>query len=97
MDDNHKYTVKEYRDALYTHIAQKKKMEHKTLIIRNMNQVQGNISADKSTSPTKKDSYIKKSKDSEPSNTDISEHKNMDFQHPNRMINHNKSQSYTHS
>lgn len=21
MDDNHKYTVKEYRDALYTHIA----------------------------------------------------------------------------
>lgn len=21
MDDNHKYSIKEYRDALYTHIA----------------------------------------------------------------------------
>ena len=78
MDDNHKYSVKEYRDALYTHISQKKKLEHK-ILIRNLNNVQVNISAEKSTSPTKKDSFLKKSKDSEPSNTDISEHKINDF------------------
>lgn len=29
MDDNHKYSVKEYRDNLYAHINQKKKLEHR--------------------------------------------------------------------
>lgn len=77
MDDNHKYSIKEYRDALYTHISQKKKLEHKTLVLKNVGS-SNNISGDKSTSPTKsptkKDSFVKKSRDSEPS--DISEHKN---------------------
>ena len=65
MDDNHKYSIKEYRDALYTHIAQKKKAEHKSLIIRNLNHGNVNLSAEKSNSPTKKDSFIYTKKDSE--------------------------------
>ena len=44
-------------------------------MIRNLKNVPVNISSEKSTSPTKKDSSIKKSKDSEPSNTDISDNK----------------------
>ena len=64
MDDNHKYSIKEYRDALYTHISQKKKAEHKSLIIRNLNG-NVNLSAEKSSSPTKKDSFIYNKKDSE--------------------------------
>lgn len=44
-------------------------------MIRNLKNVPINTSAEKSTSPTKKDSFIKKSKDSEPSNTDNSDNK----------------------
>lgn len=36
MDDNFKYSVKEYRDALYMHLNEKKKNDHKHLIIRNL-------------------------------------------------------------
>ncbi|CAD8209274.1 unnamed protein product [Paramecium pentaurelia] len=93
MDDNHKYTVKDYRDALYSHITQKKKLEHQ-IVIRNLKNVPVNISSEKSTSPTKKDSSIKKSKDSEPSNTDISDNKQYESQHINRTI-HHKTPSYT--
>ncbi|CAD8195599.1 unnamed protein product [Paramecium pentaurelia] len=93
MDDNHKFTVKEYRDALYSHITQKKKMEHQ-ILIRNLKNVPVNISAEKSTSPTKKDSFLKKSKDSEPSNTDISDNKQYESQNVNRPF-HHKTPSYT--
>ncbi|CAD8111786.1 unnamed protein product [Paramecium sonneborni] len=94
MDDNRKYSVKEYRDNLYSHITQKKKLEHK-ILIRNLNNVPVNISAEKSTSPTKKDSFLKKSKDSEPSNTDISDNKQQhEAQHVNRTL-HHKTPSYT--
>lgn len=60
MDDNHKFSIKEYRDALYNRISSKKKMEHKSLIIRNLNNGNVNVSIDKSTSPTKKDSFFNK-------------------------------------
>ena len=60
MDDNHKYPIKDYQNALYNLIIKKKKEEYKQ-ITRNSNNGSVNLSVDKSTSPTKKDfSYIKK-------------------------------------
>ncbi|CAD8209008.1 unnamed protein product [Paramecium pentaurelia] len=87
MNDNHKYSIKEYQNALYNRIVQKKRIEHKSLIIRNPNNGSVNLSVDKSTSPTKKESSIIK-KDPETSNIDN------EFQHPGRAL-HQKSQSYS--
>jgi hypothetical protein len=36
MDDNRKYSVKEYRESLYNHLNNKKRFDHKNLIIRNL-------------------------------------------------------------
>ncbi|CAD8162161.1 unnamed protein product [Paramecium octaurelia] len=88
MDDNRKYSIKEYQNFLYNRIVQKKRNEYKSsLIFRNQNNGSVNISVDKSPSPTKKDSSNVK-KDSETSNIDN------DFQHPSRAL-HQKSQSYS--
>ncbi|CAD8125745.1 unnamed protein product [Paramecium sonneborni] len=87
MDDNHKYSIKDYQNTLYNHIVQKKRIEHKSLIFRNSNNGSVNLSVDKSTSPTKKESSIIK-KEPENINNDN------EFQHPGRAL-HQKSQSYS--
>ncbi|CAD8212633.1 unnamed protein product [Paramecium octaurelia] len=92
MDDNHKYSVKEYRDNLYAHINQKRKMEHR-INIREFQNVPVNVSSEKSKSPTKKkDSTINKYQDSDPSKTDISDNKQPESQQINRHF-HQKTPS----
>ncbi|CAD8126233.1 unnamed protein product [Paramecium sonneborni] len=87
MDDNHKYSIKEYQNTLYNLIVQNKRIEHKSQIMRNSNNGSVNLSVDKSTSPTKKESSIIKK---EPENNNIDK----EFQHPGRAL-HQKSQSYS--
>ncbi|CAD8208939.1 unnamed protein product [Paramecium pentaurelia] len=87
MDDNQKYSIKQYQDALYNRIVEKKRVEYKQDLIKNSNNGSVNTSIDKSASPTKKETSIVK-KDAEKSKQDN------DIQKYTRGF-HQKSQSYS--
>ncbi|CAD8213627.1 unnamed protein product [Paramecium octaurelia] len=87
MDDNRKYSTKDYQNVLYSRIDQRRRIEQKQKIIKSQNN-SVNTSIDKSSSPTKKESSTAKK---DPEKSKIIEN---DVQQPQRGL-HWKSQSYS--